>query len=1529
MNRIVYICILLVGLIHSKSFYAQDVIPTKGTEFWVGFMQNFQPNTLESLDLFITSSENTTGTVSIPLQDWSIDFNVVANVTTTVSVPNDLAEHFQENQIISDKGILVETQDTVSVFAINFDPFTSDGTKILPTKALGTEYCVSSYTGLAGLGSELLIVATEDDTQVEITPTVNTAGGNPAGVPFTVDLDRGQSYQIQQQGANDDLTGTKIVATESSGPCRPFAVYSGVSCTNIPVGCTFCDHIYEQNFPSNTWGTEYYAVPYEFASGFTYRVLAIENGTNVTIDGGTTISLNAGEFYEQNQVNSATCVQSDSPISVTQYMQGTSCSGTGDPAMLILNDASQKIDNVTFSTVVSNQITSHGINVILSTSDVGTFTVDGTIIDPSQFTQFPACPQSSYAQLSISEGSHTLDAPNGFTAYAFGLGEAESYSYSVGSFSPNPFGDIVIEEAICSDDQVVLAAADLGFGTYWYNFDFPEDTLGLGQSLVIDPPIISGIYVATYNTLLSGCEQTEFFSVEVPDPPLLNGLTEDQTICQYESVQLNVDPSPANSFYQYSWTPTLGLDNPNIANPIATPLNTTTYSVLVMSPTGCSEASTEVTITVEGGDYSNLAVSASDYEICTGESTILSAQINEVFFEDDFDPQLNTDLWSIINNGSESVDCGSITGNALYFNGAGERSVTTVPLDVSTGGAISFALQYGESTFPCDDVDSGEDVILEYSTGGAWNSIQTYFSFNQSGWEQYNVEIPVAAQSASTQFRWRQLANSGANEDNWTLDNIAISFTSVSGLSFDWFDGNGVIATDDDSPEVFPLENTMYFVEAIDPNNGCSYTDSLFISVGQNFTIDISPDTVLCDIQGLELQAIPSTDDQFTYLWSPDDETISSVFSDSPTVSPASTTTYSVEISSDQGCVNTADVTISVNQLLDLTVTASDTEICLGETTELNALISGNPEGILFEWTPSEDLNDGNVANPLATPSESSTYEVLATDSVTGCALSDEITIDVSGAFSIDAGEDQTVCDAVDLELTAAPSVISNYQWSWEPAAEVTISDSPTTNVVNNITNEFVVSATEDGCVQTDTVQVTVIFENFDLGQDIEICEGDTVEFSTGIPDAEHLWSTDETSESISAFEEQEYSVTVTSELGCSLSDEVFLTVNPLPVVDLGGDADLCVGEILDLDAENAGSDFVWSTMENTQVINVSSSDTYSVVVTDDNGCVNDNEINVVFHENPIQNLQPDTTICEDTFITFDAGNTGSTYAWSPNAEDSQTITTNAEGVYSVVVTNVAGCSTEDEVILTIAEYPSLDLGDNISACEGETKTLDSEALAGLNIMWNTGSTEQAISVSNTGTYSVVVDNEYCFANDEVSVVFSSMPVNNLLEETHVCFIEETGPLLLDAGNPGSSYIWNNGNQNALLPVAEAGEFSVLVTTPFGCDSVFNTEVIEFCIGEYIYVPNSFTPNNDGRNEGWRIEGSFIQDFHIQIYNRWGEVIFESEDMNEYWLGNDERGDYYVQSGIYSYKVRFKYFINEFGIVSNWTEKVGTINVIR
>ncbi len=254
----------------SGAVQAQPAVSTKGRAFWLGFMQNFIPNAAgnEQLRVFVTSDQATTGSIEVPGQGWSQSFAVAANQTTTIDLPNNVAEHLSSD-VVEGRGVFIETADTVSVFAINFEDFTADATRILPVQTLGTTYRVASHNapGInAQSRSELLIVATEDGTEVEITPTVATESPHAAGVPFVVSLNQGESYQLKAQSPTLDLTGTLVRALDESGACRPFAVFAGNTCGLVPTNCQACDHLYEQLLPVDYWGTAFIAVPFAFTS---------------------------------------------------------------------------------------------------------------------------------------------------------------------------------------------------------------------------------------------------------------------------------------------------------------------------------------------------------------------------------------------------------------------------------------------------------------------------------------------------------------------------------------------------------------------------------------------------------------------------------------------------------------------------------------------------------------------------------------------------------------------------------------------------------------------------------------------------------------------------------------------------------------------------------------------------------------------------------------------------------------------------------------------------------------------------------------------------------------------------------------------------------------------------------------------------------------------------------------------------------------------------------------------------------------
>lgn len=336
-------------------------LDTRGTHFWAGFMQNAYG--AQSLELRITSDGPASGTVSMPGTGWSQPFSVPAAGFALVTVPS-VAEH-TGSEIVSDLGVEIVSDLPVAIVALSAQSFTADGAMLLPTDVLGTSYVAEGYLGLPGFGdfykSELLIVATADGTEVEVVPSVNTAGGHPAGVPFTVQLDEGQSYQVQSALASLDITGTTVQGTASSGPCRPFAVFSGSMCANVPTGCPACDHVYEQLYPVDQWGTDFVALPLANTTGYTLRIQALQNNTSVILNGGAPITLNAGDQHELNGVPTVVCIQASKPVSVAQVMEGYNCAGDGDPSLLILQPVDRTATTAIFHTPSSAQTSASGM----------------------------------------------------------------------------------------------------------------------------------------------------------------------------------------------------------------------------------------------------------------------------------------------------------------------------------------------------------------------------------------------------------------------------------------------------------------------------------------------------------------------------------------------------------------------------------------------------------------------------------------------------------------------------------------------------------------------------------------------------------------------------------------------------------------------------------------------------------------------------------------------------------------------------------------------------------------------------------------------------------------------------------------------------------------------------------------------------------------------------------------------------------------------------------------------------------------
>jgi hypothetical protein len=302
----------------------------EGTDFWMGFMEHRDINANNKV-LMITARAATSGTVSMPLQNWSQNFTVAANDVTIISLP--AAAETQGSEATRTTGVHILADAPVSVYAHQYANFRSEASVILPVESIGNEYFAMSYYGYGDqqnvYPSEFLIVASEDQTTITYRVTDGTRGGAPAGSTRTILLDQGQTFQVQSaEGLSGDLTGSWV-----SGD-KDFVLMSGARWTEVPLNCGTRDNLYEQMYPVSTWGRRFVSVLSKDASFDYLRVMASQNNTQVFVDNLIVATLDAGEFYGFNNSKPAVFILGTKPILVAQFNTGNNCnsfSNLGDP----------------------------------------------------------------------------------------------------------------------------------------------------------------------------------------------------------------------------------------------------------------------------------------------------------------------------------------------------------------------------------------------------------------------------------------------------------------------------------------------------------------------------------------------------------------------------------------------------------------------------------------------------------------------------------------------------------------------------------------------------------------------------------------------------------------------------------------------------------------------------------------------------------------------------------------------------------------------------------------------------------------------------------------------------------------------------------------------------------------------------------------------------------------------------------------------------------------------------------------------
>ena len=571
-----------------------------------------------------------------------------------------------------------------------------------------------------------------------------------------------------------------------------------------------------------------------------------------------------------------------------------------------------------------------------------------------------------------------------------------------------------------------------------------------------------------------------------------------------------------------------------------------------------------------------------------------------------------------------------------------------------------------------------------------------------------------------------------------------------------------------------------YTVQIID-QNGCTGEDTFEVIEYDPIVFEISGDENFCFNQSTTLDAGAFE----SYMWSNGEVT--------QTINVGMTGTYTVEVTDQNGCTETDEIT--VNELPELTIDlGEDISLCANESTTLNA---GAYESYL--WSTGEETQSINVA-------QTGTYTLEVTD-INGCTAMDEIQVTVADQLLPQISGALSFCPGSSTILTV--DSYDSYLWSTgEETQSITVSQP----------GQYTVEVMDqNGCAGETSVSVVENEEiNFEISGATGFCPDESITLDAGAGFETYNWSNGGDQQTIDVNQAGTYTVMVTNADGCEGMDEITVEEFDEVSVEITGETEICENNTSVL-STGIFESYLWSTGEETQSISVDQAGIYTVEVMDQNGCAGTTEIEIVVNALPDPTISGNLTICTDESTLLSTGNFES-YLWS-TGEETQSIEVSNPGTYSVEVTNQSGCINTAEVVVEAFDAINLEISGDQAFCFGESTQLGVDQFE--TYLWSTGEETQSISVTASGTYTVeVMDQNGCTAEAEITVEQLAEVSVSILGENTFCFDESTE---LSTGD-FETYLWSTGEETQSITVTESGTYTVEVMDQNGCPGA--TEII-------------------------------------------------------------------------------------------------------
>jgi IgGFc binding protein/PKD domain len=414
--------ILFFLLVHQFSF--SQCLDNYGKEFYISFLATGK--------LSITSKVNTSGIVTNPNTGYSQSFTVTANNFTIVNIPFSESVSIAYNTI-NNKCIIVKSNDPIAIHSINGGVANSDIALIFPLKSLGTEYFAMAWgrtfvTNNFNFAPAAVIMATQNNTIIEVIPTSELSNGQPINIPFQITLNKGENYIV---ASKEDFTGTSITVVNGY---KPIAVFCGQRGSQIPLNYNYADHLFEQIPAVSKLGKEF-VTPILKGRGKNFiKIAATQNNTIIKIDAIYTTTINKGQQYKFETTNIAKYIETNKPVLVgvfgTSYQYDSLLGNNmGDPTFIILSPMQQLLKNVFFETPKLDSIKMHKMCFIVKTSYRNNTFLDGINIGNAT-VPVNGNPFYSMATMDLTIGQHNIINDSGVIVYVNGYGFHQAYGYT-------------------------------------------------------------------------------------------------------------------------------------------------------------------------------------------------------------------------------------------------------------------------------------------------------------------------------------------------------------------------------------------------------------------------------------------------------------------------------------------------------------------------------------------------------------------------------------------------------------------------------------------------------------------------------------------------------------------------------------------------------------------------------------------------------------------------------------------------------------------------------------------------------------------------------------------------------------------------------------------------------------------------------------------------------------------------------------------------------------------------------------------